>query len=645
MDRVKLSSLNRGLLITAILVISLASAATWVGFRATDDVSAQTTTLVAKQIPQLRSISGLQDQINRHVLGLYLYYATLDATHWDSGKALAKNISIQLAELSALISPVTQRELDNANQSLNQHIALFHEEMSRGRDRNWDTLREHLANAQTQADQVDTILVQLASSTREAVREGSAATTSKVTQLTTAQIAFSLVMLTVVLVALAILRARAKDQAELYQRAYFDILTGLPNRRYFEEHWSQNTTAPYQTLMIVKLERYQLFIGTYGQKIVDQIITLVADRLQKVIDLQRMPATLYQLAPATWLINMQDDEDRNSSTLVAEMIIRMSSKPLNVADRDFIVTECIGITHFPDHASTAEALLQNAETAVRTSQQRGKPCTVFSDEMRTSSEQFLATENAMRQGLHNGEFELHYQPKTQAGSLECVGSEALVRWRHQGELVSPGSFIPIAEESGFIIDLGRWVLDEACRQWQSWRNTGFPELPVAVNVSALQFQTPGFVDQVAETMKRHSIPPGMLELEITEEATFGDPQSIIDTLEALLETGVTLAIDDFGTGYSSLAYLKKFPVQVLKIDQAFIRDMTSSARDLSIVNMMVMLGRKFDFKVVAEGVETEYQQEHLRNIGCDLLQGYLYSKPLPAADFETYIRQAGSEVA
>lgn len=644
MERIRVSKLSKGLLITAVAVITLSSLASWFGFRATNGVSERTKTLVTVQIPHLRSISALQDQVSRRMLGLYLYYATLEPSHWEAGVLLANSIGLQLSEISDLLNDQAQNALNTYNNKLTLHADAFHEEMSKGSARNWDTLREHLANAQTEAGMIDQRLLALAERIRREVRDESSLTTVEVTQLTSTQIAVSLVMLVVVLVTLWFLRARARDQAELFERAYFDRLTGLPNRRCFEEQWAAHDSL-YQASIIIKLNHYQLFIGTYGQDIVNQIVLLVAERMQRAISMHKASASLFQLAPATWLIHMEDDEQRNGSALLSEMIMRMSLKPLNVGDREFTVTECLGVTHYPDHADSAESLLLNAETAVRVSLQEGKACTVYEEQMRTSSEQFLAVETAMRKGLHNNEFELFYQPKINAADLSCSGSEALVRWRKNGSLVSPGEFVPVAEESGFILTLGRWVLEEACRQWKEWQSQGITSLPVAVNVSAQQFQSPGFVDLVESTLARFSIPQGVIELEITEEATFGDPENIIDTLKALRKTGVTLAIDDFGTGYSSLAYLKKFPVQVLKIDQAFIKDMGGSARDLSIVNMMVMLGKKFDFKIVAEGVETQYQQEHLQSIGCDFLQGYLYSKPLSADAFPDYLIRQNTRVA
>ncbi|MGH8597750.1 MAG: EAL domain-containing protein, partial [Gammaproteobacteria bacterium] len=206
--------------------------------------------------------------------------------------------------------------------------------------------------------------------------------------------------------------------------------------------------------------------------------------------------------------------------------------------------------------------------------------------------------------------------------------------------VSPAAFIPVAEQSGLILPLGRWVIEEGCRLWRHFAVQGLPPLPIALNVSAQQFLSIGFVELVQATLRRYDVPPQMIELEITEEATLGDPEMVTAILRALKATGVTLAIDDFGTGYSSMAYLTSFPVDVLKIDQQFVRNLETSARDASIVSMIVALAQELEFKIVAEGVETEYQANVLRGLGCDLMQGFLYSRPLPVVDYQRFVEDS-----
>jgi diguanylate cyclase (GGDEF)-like protein len=631
----------------AVSVVLLAGVVSWLALDASRGVTERTNALVEEQIPELRAIGSLQDSLHRRVLNLYLYYATMEEALWETGGRIGDQIDAHLAELEGAAGLAEDGVVLRADiAELARYVDAFHLEMTKGRGRDWDVLREHLAGAQTVAGRIDGLLIAWAERIRAEVRDGGAATRLEVAQLNTMQIGFSIVLLLIVLIVVGMLIARIKDQAELYNRAYFDRLTGLPNRRRMEEDWQRSEPAKRRSLLLVKLDRYQLFTATFGHAVVDEIALLVVKRLQNAISIQRNDAQLYQFAPATWLIQVEDDEDHNASTLLSEMILRTALKPLQMAERELTVTSSIGVTHSPEHGDDVDELIHNADSALRTAQLKGEcRAAVYLRRMKEQSEQFLNIEAAMRKGLHNTEFELFYQPKLDATDLICTGAEALVRWRREGELVSPGEFIPVAEESGFIMALGRWVIEEACRQWQEWSHAGSAVLPIAVNVSAQQFQAPDFVDEVAQALEKHSVPPSMLELEITEEATFGDPDAVVASLRALKDLGVTLAIDDFGTGYSSLAYLKTFPVDVLKIDRAFIHDMDESARDLSIVNMMVMLGRKLGFKVVAEGVETEYQQEHLRNIGCDLLQGFLYSKPLPADEFASFTARAASDVA
>ncbi|MEE9494117.1 MAG: GGDEF domain-containing phosphodiesterase [Gammaproteobacteria bacterium] len=325
----------------------------------------------------------------------------------------------------------------------------------------------------------------------------------------------------------------------------------------------------------------------------------------------------------------------NSAGLsVAGALLDLSVTPMRLQERELSVTCSIGMASVTGHAQSLDGLLKHADTALRDVMLAGgSSYLVYNDAMDNEAEQMLSIENDLRLAIQRNELELFYQPKIDPLDSRVACAEALLRWRKQGELVSPGVFIPIAEQTALIIPIGEWVLRTACEQWKQWSEDGLSCVPIAVNISAQQFRLADFPAQVQAILDSAGMPPQMLELEITEEAATGDQQQVIATMHALKGIGVTLAIDDFGTGYSSLSYLKHFPLDVLKVDQSFIREMLCSQDDQAIVEMIVSLAHRLAFKVVAEGVETVEQQRFLEALGCDLLQGFLFSRPLPANDF------------
>ncbi len=630
----------------SLLVIVIAGVVSWLNLDATRSVSSRANTLVAKHIPQLREIGALQEAVHQRVLNLYLYYATTEQAHWLKSEQKHGEFAARLSTLEKLDTSRAQTErLQKLIQSFDQSAQKFHQEMRKNNQRDWDVLRDHLASSQVSATKLEAKLVTWAETIRSSAGEGGSQTTLEISRLNRIQIGFSVVILFIALFVLTMLRGRVKDQADLYHHAYFDRLTGLPNRRRMEADWLDNSSAvgnANQTaLLLINLDRYQLLTGTFGHALGDQAVLVMSDRLRNVILPYNQRATLYQFAPATWLIVFNEPPDYSDSIIFTKLIVDSTLEPLQLNERELSVTCSIGVTYFPAHGTDVDSLLRNADSALREAQSAGGGrYTIYHPDMQRRTEKFLSIESALRNGYKHGEFELFFQPKINALNLNCIGAEALIRWRRDGKLVPPFEFIPVAEESGLIIPIGHWVIEAACQQWRAWIDGGIAALPIAVNVSVQQFQQPGFAQQVSTILAQYEMPANMLELEITEEATFGDPQQVVATLQDLKKIGVSLAIDDFGTGYSSLSYLKSFPVDILKIDQVFVRQMESSARDHSIVNMMVTLARELGFKVVAEGVETEYQQESLRSMGCDFFQGYLYSKPLPVSGYHDFLYPA-----
>lgn len=300
----------------------------------------------------------------------------------------------------------------------------------------------------------------------------------------------------------------------------------------------------------------------------------------------------------------------------------------------------VGISIFPDDGQDADTVMKNADTAMYHAKANGRNnYQFFTSEMNILAVQRLFVEGNLRRALRLGEFLLYYQPKIDIASGLMIGSEALIRWQDpEHGLLHPRQFVPIAEEFGLIVPIGSWVLREACRQVRAWQDSGLLVVPVSVNISAVEFRHRGFLEGVAKILKETGILPSYLELEVTESVLMTDAESTAALLASLKAMGMQLAIDDFGTGYSSLSYLKRFPIDTLKIDQSFVQDIASDPDDASIVSAMISMGKNLKQRVVAEGVETEAQLAFLRQLHCDEGQGFLFGRPLPAAEFARLLR-------
>ncbi|CAG0991445.1 partial putative signaling protein, partial [Rhodocyclaceae bacterium] len=331
----------------------------------------------------------------------------------------------------------------------------------------------------------------------------------------------------------------------------------------------------------------------------------------------------------------------DDSVLLTEKILRAFEQPLSLdGQRDVAVTGSVGVSIFPADGDSSDELVKNAAVALHHAQQGGRHRSqFFSGEMNARARHRLEVESGIRRGLANREFLVYYQPKVDVSSRRVAGMEALVRWRDpQRGLVPPGEFIPVAEESGLIEQIGQWVLEETCAQNRRWQDEGLPPVRASVNVSARQFRNRNFVATVEEVLARTGLAPRWLELEITESMLMGDIGAIVARMEDLRRVGVSLSIDDFGTGYSSLSYLSRFPITTLKIDRAFITDVQSNPHTAEIARAIIGLSRGLNLEVVAEGAEVKEQVEFLQAHGCELVQGFYYSKPLPAEEFAAMLR-------
>ncbi|WP_426190947.1 putative bifunctional diguanylate cyclase/phosphodiesterase [Massilia sp. DWR3-1-1] len=425
-------------------------------------------------------------------------------------------------------------------------------------------------------------------------------------------------------------------EARMQRMANYDSLTGLPNRSLFNHLVDQmlseaRRATEYGAVLVVEIDRIAAVTDSLGHAVGDQVLAEAGRRLRAVL---RDADILARLDGAKFGIALPFIEKREHAGLVAQKLLQALAAPIDVGGQRVRVGAHIGIAVYIEDSTDTASLMRYAEVAVAKVDLNGAERFLFySEEMDQRAKDRIRLENELRAGLASGQLELHYQPKVSLRSGRIVGAEALIRWRHpERGMVRPDEFIPLAEETGLILEIGEWVLDEACRQIRAWRDAGLAMPPVAVNLSARQFdrKLPAFVQQVLE---RHGVQPEQIMLEITESLLVGGADNVIAIMNELVAMGLALALDDFGTGYSSLAYLKKFPISTLKIDRSFVIGLPYEENDCAIARAIVTMAQQLRQEIVAEGVETPEQMQFLRELGCDQLQGWLFSPAVPAADF------------
>lgn len=430
-------------------------------------------------------------------------------------------------------------------------------------------------------------------------------------------------------------------QQRIEQLAYTDALTGLPNRLMLTERvglairLAQRNGAPFAVLFL-DLDRFKSINDSLGHLFGDLVLVEMAARLKQCL---RQTDTLCRLGGDEFVIHLHD-ADAAAAEILAQRIIDTVTSPLTVQDMSFNLSCSVGIALYPQDGSTLDELVQHADTAMYQVKDRGKGhYRFYRPQMNADLLSRIQLDHAMREGLKRQEFVLHYQPRCRLSDGQVATCEALVRWQQpERGLVPPGTFITVAEETGFIVLLGEWVLQEAVRQAAVWHRAGL-SCQVAVNVSALQFQQTHFVESVARALADNGLPPELLELELTESILIHDAEEALERLQALAQLDVHLALDDFGTGYSSLTYLKRFPLHKLKIDRSFIVALHENDTDAAIVSAIIQMGHAMQMEVVAEGVELAAQHQVLQAMGCDQFQGFLFSAALPPADYERQLVQ------
>ena len=435
---------------------------------------------------------------------------------------------------------------------------------------------------------------------------------------------------------------RKEAESRLLYQAHHDGLTGLPNRTLFHATLVRGVRQAMQhqwmlAVLFIDLDNFKNVNDTLGHAVGDELLVQLSNRLLQCV---RARDTVGRFGGDEFGLLLVLNQDANLAAVVANKIRNALREPFHLGEHEVSITASIGITLYPNDADTPDALIKYADTAMYRAKQAGRDTfRFFTAQMNVDVLARLDLEKALRKALENNEFVLHYQPKIALPSGSVAGVEALLRWQRPGVgLIAPNLFIPSLEETGLIVQVGEWVLDTACRQIDQWLHSSVGPMPVAVNVAGRQLFEGELDVTVRAALDKYSIPPELLELELTESSLMVNTERTISTLQNVRARGVSISIDDFGTGYSSLAYLRRFPINKMKIDIAFIREVTSNADDAAIVLAIIRMAHSLKLEVIAEGVETAEQLAYLNNIHCDQVQGYLFSQPLTPPDLEELLR-------
>lgn len=432
-----------------------------------------------------------------------------------------------------------------------------------------------------------------------------------------------------------------RQEDELKYQARHDALTSLPNRVFFQDRLQDSLTYARRhdellAVLFLDLDNFKHINDSMGPTTGDSMLQEISQRLLSSIGKRGIVA---RLGGDEFAILLEDMKNEETAVKTAGLIHETMSHPFHFKDHDFFLTASIGITFFPNDGDDAETLLKNGDMAMfRAKESGGNSYRFFTSAMNKEVARRLNLEANLRRAIEQEELRVYYQPKVDLQTGKIVSMEALVRWQSENNIISPSVFIPLAEKTGLIIPLGKWVLHTAAAQTRKWRDKGH-DLRVAVNLSPRQFQEENLLEMIHEILEETGLPPQGLELEITEGVVMANEENAIDLMTRMAEIGLFLAMDDFGTGYSSLYYLKQFPINTLKIDKSFVDNIPSDDENVAITSAIISMGKSLGLEVVAEGVETVEQLIFLKDLGCDEMQGYYFSPPLPSADFSRILRE------
>jgi diguanylate cyclase (GGDEF)-like protein len=576
-------------------------------------------------------ISGERDRLARA-------HAFLDraAKPVETLRALPGAIPDQMQQVESL-SALIDEELD-------RFAALIQIHKRKGVSAAIQTIRATASAATILRIQALTTELLSAGDARLARRTEQSKRSSDVSVITAAVATLFNVGLLGVVILLARREIKERRQAEEVVRfaATHDPLTGLPNRLLLAERANRvfgaaKRVGPGVALLFIDLDRFKNINDTLGHEAGDRLLQKVAGRLARCV---RRSDTVARQGGDEFVVLIDAFQDPRDLAQVAEKILAEVAQPITVYGKEFQVTASIGISTCPIHGDDMRALLKNADIAMYRAKQQGNTYQFYAEQMNLHSVERLELETALRHALQRNELRLHYQPKIEARTRRITGIECLLRWQHPTiGLIPPDQLIPLAEETGLIVPIGKWALRAACLQAREWAGQGIPSPRIAVNLSARQFKSDTLLGDVTSTIVETGIDPRWVELEVTESVMMPEPERAVKLLRSLKAIGVRLTIDDFGTGYSSLAYLKRLPIDCVKIDASFVRGIPVDASDVAITETILAMAGSLGLNVVAEGVETRDQVLFLERRGCDEMQGYYFSKPLPAEELTAYLRK------
>lgn len=433
------------------------------------------------------------------------------------------------------------------------------------------------------------------------------------------------------------------DKGIIHPLAYYDDITGLPNRILFSNRLAlaladAHVSGEMLAVILLNLDRFKRINDTLGYLVGDQLLRSIVDRLRDVV---RKSDTIARIGGDEFALFLQHVRYEEDAARIARKILEAFKPAFQLNDYEFYITPNIGIALYPKDGENAETLLRNASLALYRIKGQGRDNYQFyTSTLNTKAFERLVLENSLRRALERGEFAVYYQPQINLATRQVIGMEALIRWQHPDlGLIAPTKFIPLAEEIGLIGPLSEWVLWTACAQNKAWQDAGFPPLRIAVNLSARLFGQQDLMGIVKRVLEETGLNPNYLDLELTESIVMENAEGTIQTLYELKEMGVHISVDDFGTGYSSLSYLKRFPIDILKIDKSFVQDITTDPNNAAIAELIISMAHTLNLNVIAEGVETEEQLTFLQSHRCNEAQGYLFSKPLSAKELEVLLQE------
>ncbi|MDH3325674.1 MAG: EAL domain-containing protein [Gammaproteobacteria bacterium] len=435
---------------------------------------------------------------------------------------------------------------------------------------------------------------------------------------------------------------RKLAQQHIHNLSYFDPLTNLPNRLHIHEKLFDLLGEAHQfshciSIIYLDINRFKTINESLGHQTADKALALVANRLSSIIPEN---AFLGRMGADEFIIVIDDSELTSEESAVIDSISQAFKESFELQGQETYINVTLGISHYPENGLSADELIKHAESAVVHAKRKGKYLEIYSNELHTRNKEHIRLETDLRKALEKNEYVLYYQPKIDLKTRKIVGLEALIRW-HRPEigLIPPGEFIPLLEETGLIVQVGDWVIKEACRQLKEWEHDGIPQVNISVNLSGKQFNQEHLVENILKILSDSNVAPQMIELEVTESTIMHQYDRVIKILNELHDHKFVISIDDFGTGYSSLAYLKHFPIDVLKVDRSFVMEIPNDKDDTAIVNTIISMGHNLNLKVVAEGVETIEQMNTLNDMGCELAQGFYFGKALPAHEVAELLRK------